>query len=177
MSEIKSTLDLVMERTKNLTLTAAEKERQQKADLKRQLTGLIQQFQDQAIKATEVQERLDELKQTFGPGIQKQMRAAIIESIDINADNNGHLTLLETYFQTEVTPFKQVLETYQQVLDGRKNDCSKRLREQLSAQYAISGSAVIPNIDADPQWSKERSTLADQFQAKLAVEKNRLAAL
>ncbi len=50
MGEIKSTLDLVMARTKHLTLTDEEKKTQQSVNVKQRLQGLIQKFQDHAIK-------------------------------------------------------------------------------------------------------------------------------
>ena len=88
MSEIKSTLDLVMERTKNLTLNEAEKEVQQKADLKKRLVGLIQKYQDQMIKPTELFNHLNELATTFGQGVEEQMANEILSRIDVEADND-----------------------------------------------------------------------------------------
>ena len=104
MSEIKSTLDLVMERTKNLTMSAAEKESQQKTDLRKHLAGLIQRFQDQTIKPTELFKRLDELKNTFAHGAKKQMAQEVLKGIDVKSDNTTRLILLKEYFGLEISP-------------------------------------------------------------------------
>jgi hypothetical protein len=69
MGEIKSTLDLVMERTRNLTLSMEEKEGQQNADIKKRLTALAQKYEDQIIKLTEFIDMLNELKKHLGPGL------------------------------------------------------------------------------------------------------------
>jgi len=46
MAEVKSTLELVMERTRHLTLTEDEKREQAVAEFKGSLGGLLQKVQD-----------------------------------------------------------------------------------------------------------------------------------
>jgi hypothetical protein len=46
MAEIKSTLDLVMEKTKNLNLSNAEKQDQKNKEMESRLRGLVQKYQD-----------------------------------------------------------------------------------------------------------------------------------
>ena len=49
MAEIKSTLDLVMEKTKNLSLSSEEKQTQRNKEIEGRIRGLLQKYQDQLI--------------------------------------------------------------------------------------------------------------------------------
>ena len=42
MGEIKSTLDLVLEKTKNLTLSSEEKEEQKQKEIEKRIKGMMQ---------------------------------------------------------------------------------------------------------------------------------------
>lgn len=46
MAEIKSTLDLVLERTKHLSQSSEEKQAQKQKDIANRLNGLLQKYQD-----------------------------------------------------------------------------------------------------------------------------------
>ena len=46
MGEIKSTLDLVMERTKNLSLSDEEKQAQKQKEVESRIRGLLQKYLD-----------------------------------------------------------------------------------------------------------------------------------
>ncbi len=176
MSEIKSTLDLVMERTKNLTMNAAEKEGQRKTELKKRLAGLIQKFQDQIIKPTELFKHLNELKNTFGHGVEKRMADEILGRIDVETDNDRCLTLLTDHFGLEISTLKMIQAEFKQALQTGKTDRIDILKSRLSDHYGISGTAVVPNIETDRGWQQERTAITERFRIKLDAEKNRLAA-
>ncbi|MEA3230288.1 MAG: hypothetical protein U9Q05_00835 [Thermodesulfobacteriota bacterium] len=173
MSEIKSTLDLVMERTKNLTLSEAEKKEQRKTDLKKRLAGLVQKYQDQTIKPTELFKHLNELKNTFGQGVEKRMADEILGHIDVETDNDRCLALLTDYFGLNISTLKTVQAEFKQVLRAGKNDRIDILKSRLSDRYGISGTAVIPNIETDPDWQQERNAITERFRIQLEIEKKR----
>lgn len=55
MTEIKSTLDLVMEKTRHLSFSEQEKKDQHSEEFAKRIKGLIQQYQDQKLKAENLQ--------------------------------------------------------------------------------------------------------------------------
>ena len=60
MAEIKSTLDLVMEKTKNLSLSDEERQGQKNKEIESRICGLLQKFNDQALN-------IDNLRSEFHP--------------------------------------------------------------------------------------------------------------
>ena len=63
MGEIKSTLDLVMEKTKHLSLSDEEKQSQKKAELEKRVNGLLQKYQDQVLSLEQLLGEYTRLKQ------------------------------------------------------------------------------------------------------------------
>ena len=59
MAEIKSTLDLVMEKTRHLTLSDEEKQEQKENEFKIKLKGPAQKFQDQTINKRELKKEIN----------------------------------------------------------------------------------------------------------------------
>jgi hypothetical protein len=174
MSEIKSTLDLVMERTKHLTLNETEKEGQKKADLKKRLNGLIQKYQDQMIKPTELFSHLNELTTTFGRGVEKQMANEILSRIDVEADDDRLLALLGDHFGLEISTLRMIQSEFRQAIQTGKIKRIDILKSELSDNHGISGTAVIPNIEIDPEWQQERNAIIKRLQIQMEAERNRL---
>ena len=174
MGEIKSTLDLVMERTRDMTLSAKEKAGQQNADLKRRLTGLVQKYEDQAIRWTEFMEMCNDLKEKFGANVENRMVDEILSRIRVEADNIRCLELLTSHFGIKIPALKTIQTEFSQALHQEKAGHIEKIKSQLSDQYDISGSAVNPNIESDPNWPKKRNAIIDRFQTRLDAEKKEI---
>ncbi len=173
MSEIKSTLDLVMERTRNLTLSAEEKEKQRAADIKKQLAGLMQKYQDQVLSRPELIRQLDELKSRYGQGAGRRMADTILRQIGITLDNASRLSVLSDYFGLDISILETVLTEFERTRQDAHHHRIDQLKSDL-ADNGISGSAVVPNIEIDPQWQSEQDRIVNRFQSKLDTAKKRL---
>jgi len=55
MGEIKSTLDLVLEKTKHLSLTSEERQLQQQNEIKKRIGGLLQKYQNKLVSGEQLQ--------------------------------------------------------------------------------------------------------------------------
>ncbi|RTZ95429.1 MAG: hypothetical protein DSY90_13305 [Deltaproteobacteria bacterium] len=174
MAEIKSTLDLVMARTKNMTLNAEEKKDQREKELKNNLAGLIQKYQDQAIKQTELTRQLDELKTEYGHGTSGRIVDELLRRIEVNIDNNACLSVLSDYFGLDTSMLETILAEFETARNQGRRRRIDALKTDLSND-GISGSAVIFNIEIDPQWQSEQNTLIDQFRIQLTAGKKRVA--
>lgn len=77
MGEIKSTLDIVMEKTKHLSMTAEEKQAGKIEEIESALKGLVQKYQDRVLKPEQyrgemmvavqagIKEKKDELRDKY----------------------------------------------------------------------------------------------------------------
>lgn len=174
MSEIKSTLDLVMERTKDLFMNETEKENHRLIELKKRLAGLIQKVDDQAMKPNELIEQLDELKEKFGPDTATHIVETVLNGVGLNNDCSRRLSLLADTLDLDVSAISKVIDEYLLALDDLKNGHIEVLLSAMSDRHQISGTAVVPNIDADPVWHKKHLALTNRFSKQLEIEKQRM---
>ena len=112
MGEIKSTLDLVMERTRHLSLSAGEKEAQQREDFEKRLQGLLQQYADSVLSVEELRERMAALEKETGVADPKTAVAAVLGRIDPDRNDHRWPALLEHLAPDIGRPLDAILAAY-----------------------------------------------------------------
>ncbi len=166
MGEIRSTLDIIMEKTKGLTMTEEEKRELKGRELAGKVKGLIQKYVDGIIDLDRVKSEVA----AAGEGEKDMFRRAMIEeSMDRIApgqDNEAVLRILDNTTGVDIKPIRKILADYKSKMDEEKNAREKALMTKLK-EKGISGSAVIPNIEADPQWKCYLADIREEFLKKL----------
>ena len=112
MGEIKSTLDLVMERTRHLSMSAEEKAHQQQADFAKRLQGLLQQYADGAMDVERLRDRISAIQAGLNMTDQEPVLTAIIERIDPEKDNQPWLALLTNLAPAISQPLDEILTAF-----------------------------------------------------------------
>lgn len=176
MGEIKSTLDLVMERTRHLTLTEAEKREQALSEFKKNLSGLLMKFQDGLLSLDQVHEELKTLQQKAGFTDAKIVVAEVLKRLDLDQDNERLLTLVEKLYDLDTAAIALILQSYHDTLATSAGNRAQVIKANLTRLSGIAGSAVLPNLEADSDWAVERASIRTQFGAKLAQESAQLTA-
>jgi uncharacterized protein YnzC (UPF0291/DUF896 family) len=166
MGEIRSTLDIIMEKTKGLTMTEEEKRDLKRREIAGKVRGLIQRYVDGIIDP----DRLKSEAAAAGEGEKDMFRRAMIEeSMDWIAprqDNEAVLRILENATGVNIKPIRKVLADFESRMDEEKNAREKALMTRLK-EKGISGSAVIPNIEADLEWKHYLDDIREEFLKKL----------
>jgi len=166
MGEIKSTLELIMEKTKGLTMTNEEKRAFKQREMAGKVKGLIQRFLDGIINM----ERLRKEATAAGEEQQDLLRHVIIEEsinrIVPGESNEPILEILESITGMDIDPVNEILIDFKQKFEREKNAGEKLLREKFQKR-GISGSAVLPNLEADPEWHHYVSELRIGTQERL----------
>ncbi len=165
MGEIKSTLDIIMEKTKGMNPTKEEKEAFRKTETKRQAKGWVQKFMDGSLNAARIRgemARLDEIRL-------KTVRECIISEslyrMDPEGDNASVLRLLEEAVEIDAGPVRQLLEQTKKRLDKEKTAYEREFKDILRME-GISGSAVVPNLWSYRPWQEQLQARAAEFQEK-----------
>lgn len=167
MGEIKSTLDLVMARTRHLTMTEEEKKEQQIEKVKQQLQGLIQKYRDRAINLQQLQDAVEKLRNTEEETIECLLTETAVEHIELAGDNTALLAIIETVCKADIAEIKKQLLEFQMAADRLRQTREEALLDRLSDTYRISGTAVIPNLAKDDVWKTEHHRLLETHQTKL----------
>ena len=174
MGEIKSTLDLVMEKTKNLTFSVEEKQAQKQKETESRIKGLLQKFQDGLLAKDQLKTDYKSLKKDSDLSDDVPMINEIFSRLDPNRDNQHLLELLGECCRVNPAAIRTIIDdcrsAYLKAAGGRK----AQLKEDLARTYAVSGTAVVPNLEADAQWHSEEAGLRHRFEGLLKHEKDRL---
>jgi len=178
MAEIKSTLDLVMEKTKNLSLSAEERQGQKNKEIGSRIRGLMNRLQDEAISLKRFNSEYQVLKKEYslmGTG-NKHLIKEICDQIELARDNQALFNLLAELKGPDLRDLLSVLQEFQTVLDAAAGKRRKLLKAQLAKTHFISGSAVVPNLEDDAEWRKEIGQIRAEFETKLNQAKMKLLA-
>ena len=176
MGEIKSTLDLVMEKTKHMSLSTEEKVQQESAEIEKMVNGLLQKTSDGVIEINELYRSLDDLKMPDGQTLVSTLLPIIIARIDLEQDNSDLLAILAGYCRSDTTALEKVLSAYN--LERRQAAAAHvaAATQKLAEKYTISGSAVVPNLRTDKSWKERLSSIKRGFQKDLQKETQQLKA-
>ncbi len=174
MGEIKSTLDLVMEKTKHLSLSDEEKQTQKKVEREKRVNGLLQKYQDQVISIEQLHTEYARLKQELNLPDDSFLVHQTMNKIDPTGDNRLLLELLNQFCSSGIDRIDSILSEFQDELNSLSSYRMLELREELAGKYSISGSAVVPNLEADDAWQAEAGEIRSRFEEKLEAEKDQI---
>ncbi|MBW1782297.1 MAG: hypothetical protein JRL30_16350 [Deltaproteobacteria bacterium] len=168
MGEIRSTLDIIMEKAKDVTVTDEEKKAFMMREVEGKVRGLLQKYLDGGLK----KERLDEDLHALSDDRYEMAVAALtrecLARMVLDGDNRALLDVLGGVAGVDTRPVEELLLQYQQDHQARRADREAVLRERLEDQ-GISGSAVIANLAADPEWIDYLSKEKDRFHQSVAT--------
>jgi hypothetical protein len=167
MGEIKSTLDLVMEKTKNLTLNAEEKQAQKQKETESRIRGLLQKYQDGLLAKNQLKIDYESLKKDSGLSDDSIVINEIFSRLDPFGENQLLLELLEECCRLDVSAVKTIINDFQTDYHKAARERTAQLTEDLARNYAVSGSAVVPNLKADGQWRRTEEKLRLLFEDRL----------
>ena len=171
MGEIKSTLDIVMEKTKHLSLSEEEKEAQKKEAVRKSVKGLIQKYRDRIITIKQLEDEWNDLEKENQLSDRQILVDEIMDQLHLNADNSLLMTSLKEICGQDTGPLESVLEDYinkkTEVVQTRR----KAIQKEIAARYRISGSAVAPNLETDSDWAEAMKVFENNYQEKFEAEK------
>ncbi|RLB18909.1 MAG: hypothetical protein DRG82_02745 [Deltaproteobacteria bacterium] len=165
MVEIKSTFDIIMEKTRGMTVSEEEKALMRERELEGKTRGIFQKYLDGAISLARFKEEWDH----FGKDREKALpflKRMCVEKADPEDENSLVFALLKEIVGVEGDRLEHALESARENLEARRLKLLERARRAL-AESGISGSAVQPNLDADPEWREAVSQVKEKLRTNL----------
>lgn len=167
MSEIKSTLDLVMEKTRHLSMSAEEKEREKKTDFEKRLQGLLQHYEDGALSVKAVEEKINELEAEKKISDRRLVIGSILGRIDLSKDNEHWLDLAAKLAPETCNPLKEALAAHREKEADILLSVERRILDRLKKDHGIEGSAVVCNPEKDAGYLKDLKALEKETKGKI----------
>ena len=176
MGEIKSTLDLVMEKTKHLTLSQEEREKQKYIEVNKRLKGLLQKYQDNLLRKEQLGQELEGLRKTFDLNVNVMLSRIILDSIKFGNNNKSLFELLSEICGLDVSGLEDLFREFQKTIDIASKKRTDEIMATLTKKHFISGSAVVPNLETDREWLATVQGIKGKFDQILSREKDAMTA-
>jgi hypothetical protein len=164
MAEIKSTIDLIMERTKSLSASPQERECYQRQESEKRIRGLVQRLRDDNLTLDGARYELaKEKKNGAAADVTGVLKNALAGHIDPEADNERFFRYINELLGTPGDRLRETLAHCREEATSRKAVLTESQKKELESK-GITGSAVLPNPEADPLWK----ALREEMQAACA---------
>lgn len=161
MAEIKSTLDLIMERTKGLELSAAEKAEIRLREATGTVRGWLQKFRDGLLSPDALRSLYTEALNR-SPEVRDVMKAALMDRITLDDDGGEAVALCEALLDIPPAPLHELRLSFLNRLKCAEDTAKHSARTRL-AERGISGDAAVPNPAAAPGWTEARTAIEADF--------------
>jgi Rad3-related DNA helicase len=170
MAEIKSTLDLVLEKTRNLKMTEEEKTKQKQAELKGKLKGLIQQYLDGLVYLESACSNIRELAGDQASG--NIVVSELLNRLDTEYDKLGSdchpkiFDLIASLFSVQRSSLEKFFQQWETELESDRQLYISKIKSEWS-QKQLFGSALMPNLSKTSLWKSYYKQKMDALKAEV----------
>ena len=105
-----------------------------------------------------------------------QLLKVVCAKIQLGKDNQALLELLSQFADCHIEGITTVLQDFDTAIQTAAEAQSQIAKQRLASEHFISGSAVVPNLEADPAWRKRVEAVRVGFEDLLNQAKTKLLA-
>ena len=180
MGEIKSTLELAMERTKKIAISKEEKEEIKRKEILQKVTGLFHRYREGLLPLNEILKEIERMEDKSATMVKEVLLSQWIDAISLNEEDERLLKGIEALKHRDVDDVKQKLHDLFSEYQREKEKVKKEVRAQSAEalrKEGIYGSAVEPNIEDGKLWKKELEKLDHLYGPNLEEIRQQLRVL
>jgi hypothetical protein len=169
MAEIKSAIEIAMERTQGLRLSSAEKEKLKEDEFQSRAHALVNRFLEVDLPFREVEKELAKYSAGQRNQLEKLMVRDFAEALSLDADNELVFQGVETLAGEKKGTIPKVRELTREYRE-RRGEAHRQTAEVLKTRWAnlgISGSAVVPKVEESSEWGEAVKEFKPSYEARL----------
>jgi hypothetical protein len=171
LGEIKSTLDLVFEKTRNLTLSDEEKLSLAREKLDKKVQGLCNRYLDNFFPLNRLKDEMEKIASTDRELAYSCLKKFLLSRFDLDGNNSLIMSALGEIARWDITSLKNLQKEYNAEKEGTKKAFAEKSLLALK-ESGVSGSAVVPNLDNISEWNEFLKTLRKRYQERLQTIEN-----
>jgi hypothetical protein len=180
MGEIKSTLELAMERTKRFSVSEKERDEIKQKEALRKATGFFHRYREGHLSLNDVLKEVERMERKTATTVKEYLFSHWIDALSLDHDNDRILRGVESLKGKSIAEVKQrfdrLLSQYQREKDKVKKKAGVQLVEALKKD-GIWGSAVEPKFEGSELWKKEIENLDQPYRMTLEEIREQLRSL
>lgn len=176
MSEIKSAIELALEKTKGLDLSREEKERLREEEIEQKARSLVTRYLEVDFHIRELEKELSRIDPEQRPQLEKLILQEFVRTIQLDRDNRLNFQGMEALQPKAaglLEELKKFIQRYQKKRQEEYSQTEKNLRARFTA-LGITGSAVQVNMDGSQEWETSLATFQPPFEKELRLLKEKI---
>ena len=177
MAEIKSAIQLAMERTQGLVMDEKEKRSMAMKELAANVLSIFRRYRESLADDTQAEAELDALKCD-----NETKKTIILDLLGDEFENAGDLSSFDRLFafvrfvvdERSFRELKQIERSFADELEKERSGIKGRIMKDLAAA-GIEGDSVEPNVEAWPKWLEASLELRRSFKRQIDQWKDRVS--
>jgi hypothetical protein len=176
MAEIKSAVEIAMERTKGLRLSPVEKEKLKEEEFQSRARALVNRFLEVDLPFREAEKELGKYEPDERARLEKLMVRALAEALDLDHDNEAAFQGIETLApeKRETVPrLRDLARAYRRKKDEILEESAEILRKKWAAR-GLSGSALLPKAGDSADFAGALKEVRPSFETRFEALKKEI---
>ena len=180
MGEIKSALELAMERSKKYAISDAEREEIKEKEVLQKAMGLFHRYKEGHFSLSELTREIERMDEKTREKVKETLISQWVDALALDDDSRRFLDAIELMKGRGLNEikekFQKIIAAYQKETDQARQKMSQQLAEDLRGE-GIYGDAVDPNVEGQESWKNVLDTVHRSHQGKLDKIKEALKKL
>ncbi len=180
MGEIKSTLELAMERTKRLAVSEKERDEIKQKEVLQKATSLFHRYREGRVSLNDLLKEIERMEAKTAMTVKEHLLSQWIDALSLDEDNGRVLKGVESLTGKGIDQAKQrlryLLSQYQNEREQIRKKAEIQLIEALKKE-GIWGGAVEPKLEGSDIWKKENETLTQSYRIRVEEIREELRSL
>jgi len=180
MGEIKSTLELAMERTKKLAISEKEKEEIKQKEVFQKAISLFNRYREGHLSLNEVVKEIEKMEKKTATTVKELLLSQWIDALSLDDDVERTFKGIESLKQRSIEEVKQKFHSLLSKFQDEKEKVKEKLRVEFTEALrkdSIYGSSVEPRLEGSEPWKKEKEKLDLSYKMNLEEIKQQLRSL
>jgi len=180
MGEIKSTLELAMERTKKFAISEKEKEEMKQKEILQKATSLFHRYREGHLPLNNILKEIGKMEKKTAITVKKILLSQWIDALSLDDDDERILKGIESLKGRSMDEVKQKFHHLLSQYLSEKEKVKEKVKVQFTdtlKKDGIYGSAVEAKIEGSEIWKKEIEKLDHSYKMKLEEIKDQLRGL
>ncbi len=177
MGEIKSALELAMERSRKYAVSDEEREKIKEKEILQKATGLFHRYKENLLPLHEMAREIERADEKTRQRVKEILLSHCLVALSLAEDPERLFRLIEFIKDQSLHDMKEkfqiLLTAYHEEVEKARKMASLQLAEALKKE-GICGDAVVPNVEGDNHWKKVLDELNHSYRGKLEEIKKAL---
>jgi len=177
MGEIKSTLELALERTRKMAISDKEKEEIKQKEILRKASSLFHRYMEDRASIDETLREIEKMEEKAGGPAKETLLTLWTDALSLSKENEKCLRGIEALKGPRVKEVIQELRS----LFARFREDKEKAKQEIRGQWTqelkkakIYGSAVEPRVEGSETWEKKIRGLEAPYRVRLEEMKRQL---